>query len=39
MLFVEHEHVGLTVKVPMILETDSEGTVDLCNNFSAGGRT
>ena len=33
------ESVGLKVKLPMILECDNKGAVDLANNWSAGGRT
>lgn len=29
----------LKVKVPMLLEMDNKGVVDLANNFSSGGRT
>ena len=31
--------MGLKVEFPMILEIDSKGAVDLCNNWSVGGRT
>ena len=31
--------IGLKVKLPMILEIDNRGTVDLANNWSIGGRT
>ena len=31
--------MGLKVKLPMILEVDNQGAVDLANNWSAGGRT
>ena len=31
--------LGLTVEFPMILEVDNKGAVDLCNNWSVGGRT
>ncbi len=31
--------MGLKVKLPMILEMDNKGTVDLVNNWSIGGRT
>ena len=31
--------LGLKVKLPMILEIDNKGTVDLANNWSIGGRT
>lgn len=33
------ESVGLKVKLPMILELDNQGAVDLVNNWSIGGRT
>ena len=33
------ETMGLTVKLPMILEMDNKGAVDLANNRSVGGRT
>ena len=33
------ESVGLQVELPMILEVDNQGAVDLANNWSAGGRT
>ena len=29
----------LKVKLPMILEVDNKGAVDLANNYSVGGRT
>jgi hypothetical protein len=31
--------MGLTVKLPMILEVDNKGCVDFCNNWSVAGRT
>jgi hypothetical protein len=33
------ESMGLKVKLPMILEMDNKGAVDLANNWSIGGRT
>ena len=33
------ESIGLKVKLPMLLEMDNSGAVDLANNFSIGGRT
>ncbi|MGH7955289.1 MAG: reverse transcriptase domain-containing protein [Gloeomargaritales cyanobacterium] len=33
------ESVGLRVQLPMILEIDNKGAVDLVNNYSVGGRT
>ena len=33
------ELMGLKVKLPMLLEMDNKGTVDLANNRSVGGRT
>jgi len=41
MLYVWHilESMGLKVKLPMILEIDNKGAVDLANNWSIGGRT
>ena len=41
MLYVRHilESMGLKVKLPMILEMDNKGAVDLANNWSIGGRT
>jgi len=33
------ESMQLKVKLPMILEIDNKGTVDLANNWSVGGRT
>jgi hypothetical protein len=33
------ESIGLKVELPMILEMDSKGAVDLVNSFSVGGRT
>ena len=31
--------LALKVKLPMILEIDNSGTIDLANSWSAGGRT
>ena len=31
--------MGLQVELPMILEIDNQGAVDLANNWSAGART
>ena len=31
--------LGLEVELPMLLEMDNKGTVDLANNWSVGGRT
>ena len=41
MLYVRHilKSIGLKVKLPMILEMDNMGAVDLANNWSVGGRT
>jgi hypothetical protein len=33
------ESIGLKVELPMFLEMDNKGAVDLVNNFSVGGRT
>jgi hypothetical protein len=33
------ESIGLQVELPMILEVDNKGVVDLANNWSIGGRT
>jgi hypothetical protein len=33
------ESLGLHVQLPMILEVDNKGAVDLVNNYSVGGRT
>ena len=33
------ESIGLKVKLPMTLNIDNKGTVDLLNNWSVGGRT
>jgi hypothetical protein len=33
------EPIKLKVELPMILEMDNKGAVDLVNNFSVGGRT
>ena len=33
------ESIGLKVELPMILESDNKGMVDLVNNHSVGGRT
>ena len=41
MLYVKNviESIGLKVKLPMVLEIDNKGTVDLANSWSIGGRT
>jgi hypothetical protein len=41
MLFHKHliESLGLHVELPMILEIDNKGAIDLANNWSATGRT
>ena len=41
MLYVMHvlQSMGLQVELPMLLEIDNKGAVDLANNFSIGGRT
>jgi len=41
MLYVRHiiESMGLKVKLPMFLEMDNKGAVDLANNWSIGGGT
>ena len=41
MLFVYRliQSLGLEVELPMILEMDNKGAVDLANNWSVGGRT
>ena len=41
MMFVKNiiESMGLEVKLPMRLEIDNKGAVDLVHNFSVGGRT
>ena len=41
MLFQKHlvESLGLQVELPMILEIDNKGAIDLANNWSATGRT
>ena len=41
MMFVYHilTNMQLKVKLPMILECDNKGAVDLANNWSVGGRT
>jgi hypothetical protein len=31
--------IGLKVELPMILEVDNKGAVDICNNWTVGGRT
>jgi len=31
--------LGLLVELPMILEIDNKGAVDMANNWSVGGRT
>jgi hypothetical protein len=33
------ESLGLHVQLPIILEVDNKGAVDLVNNYSVGGRT
>jgi hypothetical protein len=33
------ESLGLHVQLPMIMEVDNKGAVDLVNNYSMGGRT
>jgi hypothetical protein len=33
------ESIGLKVQLPMGLEVDNKGMVDLANNWSVGGRT
>jgi hypothetical protein len=33
------ESTGLSVELPMLLEIDNKGAVDLANNWSVGGRT
>ena len=39
-LYIKHviESLGLKVKLPMKLEMDNKGAVDLANNWSVGGR-
>ena len=41
MLYVKNvlELLELEVELPMVLEMDNKGSVDLVNNWSAGGRT
>ena len=41
MLYTKHvlESIGLQVELPMLLEIDNKGAVDLINNWSVGGRT
>ena len=41
MLYVMHvlKSMGLTVQLPMVLEVDNQGAVNLANNWSVGGRT
>ena len=41
MLFQKHlvESLGLQVELPMVLEIDNKGAIDLANNWSATGRT
>jgi hypothetical protein len=41
MLYVKNvlESMGLKVKLPMCLEIDNKGAVDLANNWSIGGYT
>jgi hypothetical protein len=40
MMYVERllESIRLRVHLPMILEVDNKGAVDLVNNFSVGGQ-
>ena len=33
------ESIGLRVELPMVLEMDNRGAIDLINSFSVGGRT
>jgi hypothetical protein len=33
------ESIGLKVELPMVLEMDNKGAIDLINSFSVGGRT
>jgi hypothetical protein len=33
------ESIGLKVQLPMVLEVDNKGVVDLANNWSVGGPT
>jgi hypothetical protein len=33
------ESIGLQVELPMVLEMDNRGAIDLANNWSVGGRT
>ncbi len=33
------ELMGLKVRLPMVLEMDNKGAVDLANNWSVGSRT
>ena len=41
MMFVKNilESMGLETELPMRLEIDNKGAVDLVHNFSVGGRT
>jgi len=41
MMFVKHvlASIGLKVKLPMMLEIDNKGAIDLWNNYSVGDRT
>jgi hypothetical protein len=41
MLFVYNilKSLGLKVQLPMVLEMDNKGAVDLANSWSVGGRT
>lgn len=41
MMYVKRilESIRLKVELPLILEMDNKGAVDLINNFSVGGRT
>ena len=41
MMYAKHiiESLGLDMELPMILEIDNRGAVDLINSWSVGGRT
>ena len=41
MLYAYHllRSIGLEVELPLVLEMDNKGAVDLTNSFSTGGRT
>jgi hypothetical protein len=41
MLYMKNvlQSLGLKVKLPMVLEMDNQGAVNLANNWSVGGRT